>query len=120
MRLVIISFVFALIFPSWALANCSHPPLPWRYGSTLSQTWVSTAGSICSSRSNHPENIASITIVTRASHGIAGRSGPDLVAYKPNPGFKGTDYFEYAVTSNSNYREGAGLVAHVRIDVVVE
>jgi hypothetical protein len=120
MRLATILFAFALIYPSWALAGCSHPTTSWRFGSTFSATWVSTDGGICSSHNFHPENIASITMVTRASHGIAGRTGPSLVAYKPNPGFKGTDFFEYAVTSNGHYREGAGLVAYVRINVVVE
>ena len=48
---------------------------------------------------------------------IAGRFG---VADRPNPGFKESDSFSYAVTSNENYRGGAGLVAHVMLNVISE
>jgi hypothetical protein len=49
---------------------------------------------------------------------IAGRFG---VAYRPSPTrFKGSDSFSYAVTSNGNYRGGAGLAAHVMVNVISE
>jgi hypothetical protein len=70
--------------------------------------------------SYYPQNIAKIEIVSRPQHGIAGRSGPYGVAYKPNAGFHGTDAFAYDVISNSNYREGAGLVAHINVDLIIE
>jgi hypothetical protein len=116
----LITILFALLSPSMALADCAHPPIPWTYGGTVSSTWVTTNGAICKSHNLHQENIASIQMVTKASHGIAGRAELFAVAYKPNPGFKGSDFFEYAVTSNSNYRRGAGLVAYVKVYVIVE
>jgi hypothetical protein len=114
-----ISIYAILTAPSLALAGCEHPPIPWSFGRTTSSTWR-TDGSICSSTNNHPENIDKIEIESRAQNGIAGKSGPFVVAYKPNPGFKGTDVFSYAVTSNANYRKGPGWVARVTVHVIVK
>ena len=49
-----------------------------------------------------------------------GKSGLFGLAYKPNPGFKGTDSLAFAFVSNSSWRGGAGQVANVRITVIVE
>jgi hypothetical protein len=97
-----------------------HPPIPWTFGSSISSTWRITEGSSCGSTSNHPDHIARIEIEARPKNGIAGKSGPSVVAYKPNPGFKGSDSFSYAITSNANYRGGAGMVAHVTVYVISE
>jgi hypothetical protein len=115
-RLILIGLTF--LFPSLAFADCNHPGIPWRFGATFTSTWVTTGGSICKSRNKHVEHIASITMVTKASHGIAGPAELFAVAYKPDAGFRGSDFFEYAVTSNANYRKGPGLVAYVKVNVI--
>ncbi|HEV7600554.1 MAG TPA: Ig-like domain-containing protein [Bradyrhizobium sp.] len=102
-----------------AYAKCQHPPTAWQFGQPFVATWR-TDGAVCTSTSNHPENIAEIKVTEKPKHGIAGRNGPHGIAYRPTPGFKGSDSFVYTVTSNANYRKGPGLVAHVTINVVVE
>jgi hypothetical protein len=104
---------------SAAFARCEHEKTAWQFGRSFTGIWR-TNGTICTSTSNHPENIAQIVVVRKPSHGIAGRNGPYGIAYKPNPGFKGADYFEYHVISNGNHRRGAGQVARVAINVIVE
>jgi hypothetical protein len=109
-----------LAIPSIAAAKCTKPPMPWKFGGSLSSTWRTTEDSVCQTTSNHPENIASIEIDAKPKNGIAGKNGPYGVAYKPNPGFRGSDVFSYSVTSNANYRRGAGLVARVTVYVIAE
>jgi hypothetical protein len=108
------------IFGTPAAATCFKGPVPWRFGQSISSVWRTTDGSACTSRSNHPENIAQISIVARPAHGIAGRAGVDGVAYKPNSNFNGTDRFTYAVTSNSHCRCGPGRVATIYVEVIVQ
>ena len=107
-------------FSSNAFAVCTHPPIPLAYGSAMNSEWRITDGSSCGSTSNHPEWIGDIVIAAKPSHGVAGRAGKDGVAYQPAPGFKGTDRFVYVVTSNSNWRGGAGQRATVNVTVVSE
>jgi hypothetical protein len=102
-----------------AMAFCEHPPTKWAFGQQFSQTWI-TDGEVCKSISNFPENIDEIRITEKAKHGISGKNGRYGVAYKPNPGFKGTDSFTYEVISNANYRKGPGMVATVMITVIVQ
>jgi hypothetical protein len=72
----------------------------WQFGSSFVGTWR-TDGAVCTSTSNHPENIAAISVVQRPKHGIAGKNGPYGIAYKPDSGFRGNDSFVYTVTSNA-------------------
>jgi hypothetical protein len=101
-----------------AFARCEHPRIPWTFGKTISSTWRLTDGSVCSSTNTKPEHVEKIEIESKATNGIAGKAGPFAVAYKPNPGFKGTDVFTYAITSNANYRKGPGWVARVTVYVI--
>jgi hypothetical protein len=117
-RFVVVLALSAI--PAMASAKCAHPPIPWKFGGSISSSWRSTDGSVCVSTSNHPNHIASIEITSKPSNGVAGKNGPFGVAYKPNPGFRGSDAFSYAVTSNAQYRKGAGMVAHVTVYVSVE
>lgn len=106
--------------PAGALAKCAHPPIPWKFGHSIATTWRTNEGSVCQSTSTRPEHISKIEITSKPRHGTAGKDGPYGVAYKPDSGFKGSDTFVYVVTSNSNYRKGAGRVAKVTVLVVVE
>jgi hypothetical protein len=117
-RIVLTLAVLAI--PTIAAAKCSHPPTPWKFGGSLSSTWRTTEDSVCLSTSNHPENIATIEIEAKPKNGVAGKNGPYGIAYKPNPGFRGSDSFSYAVTSNAHYRLGVGHVARVTIYVIAE
>lgn len=105
---------------STADAACHHPPMPWHFDQSFSSTWRTDDQSVCTSTNYHPENIARIEIVSRPHHGIAGKNGPYGVAYKPEPGFHGSDAFTYVVTSSGNWRGGAGHVANVTVFVIVE
>jgi hypothetical protein len=106
--------------PMVAAAKCEHPPVPWSFGSSMHSTWRITGGTPCTSTHLHPENIARIEIEARPKHGVAGKDGPFGVAYKPSPGFKGTDTFSYAVFPSANYRNGAGGVARVTVNIISE
>jgi len=120
-RLIKIFAAFAILIGSTVLAaaKCEHPPIPWKFGKgAVNSVWTITDGSSCSSSSNRPQHIQDIEVVTKPKFGIAGRDGPNGVAYQPNPGFKGEDAFSYKVTSNADYRKGAGLTALVHVKVI--
>ena len=106
--------------PTMASAECKHAPIPWEFGRSISSTWRITGGSTCGSNNYHPENIARIEIETRPKNGVAGKSGPFGVAYKPNPGFKGSDTFSYAIIPNAHYRGFLGSVGRVTVNVISE
>jgi hypothetical protein len=112
-------FVLLLSGSGFAYAGCVHPKTAWQFGSAFVGTWR-TDGAVCTSTSFHPENIAAISVVQRPKHGIAGKNGPYGIAYKPDTGFRGNDSFVYTVTSNANYRKGAGQVATITINIIVE
>jgi hypothetical protein len=103
-----------------AYAACKHDQIPWRFGQTMASVWVTDDKSVCTSKSNQPQYIEKIEIESKPKQGIAGMSGPDAVAYKPKPGFHGSDIFTYAVTSNRSYPRGAGLVARITVFVTVQ
>jgi hypothetical protein len=105
---------------SEAHAACRHDRMPWRFGETMASVWVTDDKSVCTSTHSHPENIAKIEFESKPQHGIAGKSGPYAVAYRPNAGFHGSDTFTYAVTSNSNAHRGAGRVARITVFVTVQ
>jgi hypothetical protein len=84
--------------------------------SSLASTWHTTGGSPCASTSRHPEHIEKIEIDMKPKHGIAGKNGSFGVAYKPNPGFKGSDSFSYAVTPKYSFRGPA----HVTVFIILE
>jgi hypothetical protein len=109
-----------LAIPHVASASCNTHRVPWAFDQTISSTWHTTSGSVCLTVNNHPDNIDAVEIDSKPNHGTAGKSGRFGVAYRPNPGFKGSDSFSYAVTSNGNYRRGSGLVAHVMVNVISE
>jgi hypothetical protein len=96
-------------------AACKHPPVPWRFGQSITSEWVTDNKSVCVSTNYHPENIANIEIERKPEHGVAGKSGPFGIAYKPNPGFHGTDTFQYAVRPNDGRS-----VARVSVLVTVQ
>jgi hypothetical protein len=116
----IIGFIFVNVPPSTALARCTHPPIPWKFGGNITSTWRATDDSVCTSTSKAPQNIAKIEIASKPQHGVAGKNGPFGSHTSRPPGYKGSDSFVYTVTSNSNYRKGAGWVAKITVLVIVE
>lgn len=117
-RAIICLFLIAPL--SGAKAVCMHDPVRWEFGQTLAFTWVTDDKSVCTTGHLRPQNIAKIEIETKPKHGIAGKDGPFGIAYKPQPGFHGSDTFTYAITSNSNSVRGAGVVARITIFVTVQ
>jgi hypothetical protein len=115
-----LSFVAApIVATGGAHAACKHDGIPWQFGQSIASVWITDDKSVCTSTSNHPEHIEKIEIEMKPEHGIAGKSGPYAVAYKPVLGYHGSDKFTYAVTSNRNYRRGAGLVSRITVLVTV-
>ena len=92
----------------------------WQFDQAYDAIWVTDGRSICTSVHTYPENIQKIEITDKPRHGVAGTSGPFGIAYKPQPGFQGSDSFSYAVTSNANYKGGAGHVARITVLVTVQ
>jgi len=103
--------------PAWAGCHRSH--IPWRYGQEVSSVWR-TDGGVCTDTPNEHQYIAEIRITGRPQHGILGKAGKFGLAYKPNPGFKGTDSLSFAFVSNRSWEGGAGQVAKVDITIIVE
>jgi hypothetical protein len=93
--------------------------MPWRYGDSFSFTWYVAAGGVCTSTNRHPENISRIEITAQPSHGIAGKNGISGIAYRPIPGYRGSDAFTYTVTSKAESRF-QGQIATVNVFVIVE
>ena len=85
----------------------------------MSSVWR-TDGAICTDVPNEHQYIAEIRITERPKHGMLGKAGTFGLAYKPDPGFKGTDLLSFAFVSNSTCRGGAGQVANVSITIIVE
>ncbi len=107
-----------VVWPTFVEAKCTHPRVAWTYNRTVHSTWRVTDGTPCKMTNKNPQNIQKIEIERKPSHGIAGKDGPFGVAYKVNNGFKGEDSFVIGVTSNENYRKGAGWVARIVVRVV--
>ncbi len=114
-------FALALFVVSSApvLAHCERSHIPWRYGQSASSVWR-TDGAVCTDTPNEHQYIAAIRIIERPKHGVLGKAGLFGLAYKPFPGFKGTDSLSFAFVSNSAWRGGAGQIANVSITVIVE
>lgn len=104
--------------PTAVYSACKHEAIPWKFGKQVSTTWQTDDKSVCKTANNRPQHIEKIEIVSKPQHGIAGKDGPFAVAYKPEEGL--SDSFVYAVTSNSAYRKGAGLIARVTVLVIVQ
>jgi len=107
-------------FATDAWATCTKHRTHWSFGKNTSVNWRTSGGSVCLSTTSRPQNIEKIEISSKPQNGIAGRNGPFGVAYKPNAGYRGSDAFVYMVTSNSNYRKGAGWTAKITVFVTVE
>jgi hypothetical protein len=102
-----------------ALARCERSHIPWRYGQSVSSVWH-TDGAVCTDVPNEHQYIAAIQITERPKHGVLGKAGLFGLAYKPDPGFKGTDTLSFGFVSNNSWRGGPGQVANVSITVIVE
>jgi hypothetical protein len=86
----------------------------------VSSVWRTDAA-VCTDVPNQHQYIAQIRITERPKHGLLGKAaGTFGLAYKPNPGFKGTDALSFAFVSNNAWRGGAGQVANVSITIIVE
>ena len=114
-----IAFGLSILASAPALARCERSHIPWRYGESVSSVWT-TDGAVCQDVPNEHQYIAAIRITQRPKHGVLGKAGLFGLAYKPDPGFKGTDTLAFAFVSNSTWRGGAGLIANVSITVVVQ
>jgi len=99
-----------------ALARCERSHIPWRYGQSVASVWH-TDGAVCTDVPERTSVHCAIRITERPKHGALGKAGLFGLAYKPEPGFKGTDTLSFAFVSNSSWRGGPGQVS---ITVIVE
>ena len=79
-----------------------------------------TDGAVCTDVPREHQYIAEIRITGRPQHGVLGKAGLFGLAYRPAPGFKGTDTLSFAFVSNNKWEGGAGQVANVNITIIVE
>ena len=100
-------------------AGCQIQHYRIRIGETTTAYWT-TDGSPCVSnfRLAPTSRYRSLTIDSKPSHGFAGRSGVDSIAYRPNPGFKGDDIFTVRIEGHGKGAPGEGT-AFVQIHVHV-
>src|SRR5579871_2091164 len=99
--------------PTAASADCNSPGLgKWRFGETIKLVWHSTDGGICSTdlRPYSSTQMLNLQIVARPRHGTAGRSGLTSIAYRPAPGFKGTDSFTVSLSGIGHITQGTTTV----------
>ena len=94
--------------------------VPWAWGTNTTSILRITDHSTCTSRNFYPENIESIKITRKPTHGLAGKAEVAGIAYQPNKDYKGPDRFSYAITSNANCICGRGKVATIDVEVQVE
>jgi hypothetical protein len=111
---------FQMVCVTNAYAACKKDPVLWEFGQAIDTIWITDTSSVCTSIHWYPENIEKIQIIAKPKHGVAGTNGPFGVAYKPQSGFHGSDKFSYSVTSNKNYKGGAGRIARITVLVTVQ
>ena len=117
-RYLFVTIALLAITSSEAARGCSYRGVRWYVGSD------SQAQMTVRNTENCGHNIAlygatrivSISVAQRAAHGIAGRSGLSSFAYKPNPGYVGTDNFVIKVETES---AGSSGTTNIRVDVLV-
>ena|ERR1700719_3165246 len=113
------ALAFFLLWNSPADAGCYIQHYDIRIGQTTTAYWT-TDGSPCVSnfRLAPTSRYSSLTIVSKPSHGFAGRSGVDSIAYRPNAGFKGDDTFTIRIEGHGKGAPGEGIAfvqVHIRI-----
>jgi hypothetical protein len=122
LRLVAAGFAVVIVAfsPREAQAVCKIGHYIIRIGETTSANWT-TDGSPCVSNFKlaKTSKFSSLRIASKPSHGFAGRSGVDSIAYRADPGFKGTDAFVISIEGHGKGKPGEGT-AIVRVYVRVE
>ena len=112
--------LFSIFVCPEAKAACKYIPINWDYGLTTPSKWRITNHTICQHWFAKPENVASLKVARKPSHGSVGKDGIAGFAYMPQQSFKGTDHFSVSITSNSNCICGGGKIATIDVDVEVE
>ena len=120
-RLVSALTLFVGALPTGSQAACKIQHYIIRIGQTTTANWTSTDGSVCISNFKlaKTSRYSSLSIASKPSHGWAGRSGVDSLAYRPDPGFKGEDAFIVDVQGHGKGKPGEGT-AVIRVYVRVE
>jgi hypothetical protein len=114
----LIVFLAVLSASTSSIAGCNSPGLGrWHFGEVHRLEWHSTGGDICATelRPDPQTGMTNLQIATKARHGLAARAGLTGIAYRPAPGFKGTDTFSFSFS-------GAGIRTSgtTTVQVVVE
>jgi hypothetical protein len=107
-----IALLMLACWPVAAKADCDKSPVRWHFGKSVSSYWRVKAGSVCTKelRTAKYTTLTGLAISSKASHGIAGRSGLYSIAYRPEPNFKGTDNFTIAIDGSYGSRSGTALM----------
>jgi hypothetical protein len=108
MILAVVFLVFATIS---AGASCDIRGV-WMFGQHSTETLQIIGSAVCGIRATpgRGTDVKSIAITQKPSHGSVSWSGSlvDIVIfYRPNPGYKGSDEFAYAVTGTRMSTHGS-------------
>ena len=98
--------------------GCSVTQTPFCDGCTGDRHVSMNAGNVCIMRAVPTSNITLIsrTVVVRPKTGSVGQDGVAVRAYRPKPGFAGTDYFEDRIVFEESGRRKSMIVRnHVTI-----
>jgi hypothetical protein len=117
----VVTLLLVGLFSREGYANCKIEHYIIRIGEITTANWTITNGSACVSNFKlaKTSKYSSVGISSKPSHGIAGSAGVDSIAYRPEPGFKGSDAFVVRVEGHGKGKPGEGI-ATVRIYVQVE
>lgn len=100
-----------------AQSGCNWSRAPFCDGCTVDRHISATADAVCIMRSTTGNRVLVGRVSTvRPKNGTVGQDGPGVRAYRPNPGFRGSDYFEDQITFEENGRRKSMTVRnHVTV-----
>ena len=103
-------------------AGCRVGGFIFAWGSDTSANMLVTGGSTCAInlRAGSRSAFESIRINSRPAHGTAGSSGSYSVAYRPTPGFRGTDSFTFTVRGTGGQAINVVKSTTIRVNVTVQ
>jgi hypothetical protein len=107
---------------SAADAGCRVGTFRFSWGSDTSASMLVTQGSTCAInlRAGGGSAFGSIKISSRPAHGTAGASGSYSVAYRPKPGFTGSDSFAFTASGSGSREPNVGRSTTIQVNVTVQ
>jgi len=101
--------------PGPAEADCVITPVMLCAGCTVDRPIDITGGTPCRLPQRFFGGVVSTTVKVKPKHGIFAHSDASDLGFLINPGYVGTDYFEYEIV----YNDRNGAQAHVNVRTTV-